>query len=636
MIIADIGKKLPYIFVVVVLLIGIGISFAAFTLVKRWEGQKLWTEFYQATENRHASLQRQIDSDLQALVSLQAFYRHPERISRAEFSGFTKTLLLQYTSIQAIEWIPRISYARREEFEKAAERNGFPHFQITERTAQGKGIRAGTREEYFPVYFVESYGGDETAPGFDLASDPTIKESLEQSRDTRELVATAPLIAGQKSAGQSGFSGVFWVFAPIYEKGSLTDSVQARRENLRGFASGFFRLGDIVRASLEYLESAGIDFYIYDQSLSNDDRLLYFHQSRTRKKAVSPMSTQELKLFKGIKYTNTLNVAGLAWMVVYMPTPEFVATRQSWQPQYVLSVGLVLTGLMVSYLWFNIRRAEELSKLNIQLLNEIAERKSAEEALNEYRIHLEDLVSERTAELSRVNERLQQDIAERKKITEKLRQSEERFRRIFEDGPLGMVISDQHYSVLKVNKALAEMLGYSEQELSERNIEDMTYPEDVEKSVKLSRQVLKGKIPLFSMEKRYVKKSGEILWVNLTATTIRDGEGNVLYAMGMVDDISKRKVAEQEKELLISQLQDALANIKTLKGLIPICAWCKKIRDDKGYWKKVETYIEEHSDASFTAGICPKCLHKEDPGTYEEVFGDEKEPGASKMEPERN
>lgn len=614
----------------VVLLIGIGISIAAFTLVKRWEGQKLWTEFYQATENRHASLQRQIDSDLQALVSLQAFYRHPERISRADFSGFTKALLLQYTSIQAIEWIPRIPYHQRGEFEKAAEKNGFPHFQITEPTAQGRVIRAATREEYFPVYFVEPYGSDQTTPGFDLASDPTIKESLEQSRDTRELVATAPLLAGQKSVGKPGFRGAFWVFAPIYEKDALTDSVQSRRENLRGFASGFFRLGNIVRASLEYLESAGIDFYIYDQSPSEDDRFLYFHQSRTRKKDISPMSTQEVKSFKGIKYTNTVNVAGRAWMVVYMPTSEFVAARQSWQPQYVLSVGVVLTGLLVSYLWFSIRRAEELSKLNVQLLNEIAERKSAEEALNEYRIHLEDLVSERTAELSRVNERLQQDIAERKKITEKLRQSEERFRRIFEDGPLGMVISDQHYSVLKVNKALAGMLGYSEQELLERNIEDMTYPEDVEKSVKLSRQVLKGKIPLFSIEKRYIKKSGENLWVNLTATTIRDEEGNVLYAMGMVEDISKRKIAEQEKELLISQLQDALANIKTLKGLIPICAWCKKIRDDKGYWKKVETYLEEHSDASFTAGICPKCLHKEDPGTYEEVFGHEKESESSK------
>lgn len=500
MITAEIKKKLPYVFVVTVLLIGIAISIAAFTLVKRWEGQKLWMEFYQATENRHASLQRQIDSDLQALVSLQAFFRNAERISRAEFSGFTKALLVQHTSIQAIEWIPRIPYSQREEFENAAKKYDFPHFEITERSDQGKVMRAGTRKEYFPVYFVEPYGSNEIAPGFDLASNPTIKESLEQSRDMRALVATAPLIAGERSVGQRGFSGVFWVFAPIYEKDALTDSVQSRLENLRGFVSGFFRLGDIVRASLEYLESAGIDFYIYEQSAEKNDRFLYFHQSRTRKRTISPMSDQELKSFKGIKYANTLNVAGRAWMVVYLPTEEFVARRQSWQPQYVLSVGLVLTGLLVSYLWFNIRRAEELSKLNVLLLNEIAERKSAEEALNEYRIHLEDLVSERTAELSRVNERLQQDIAERKKITE--------------------------------------------------------------------------------------------------------------------------------------ELQNALANIKTLKGLIPICAWCKKIRDDKGYWKKVETYLEEHSDASFTAGICPKCLHKEDPVTYEEVFRNEKEPGVSRREQE--
>jgi PAS domain S-box-containing protein len=332
------------------------------------------------------------------------------------------------------------------------------------------------------------------------------------------------------------------------------------------------------------------------------------------------MTNEEMRAFKGIKYSNTLNVAGRTWMVVYIPTPEFLEARQSWQPLYVLSVGLVLTGLFVSYLWFNIRRAEELSRLNIQLLDEITERKSAEEALNEYRAHLEDLVSERTAELSRVNERLEQDIAERKRITEKLRESEERFRRIFEDGPLGMMISDLHSSTLKVNKAFCEMLGYSEQELLERNIEDITYPEDVERSVKLSKQVLRGKIPLFSIEKRYVKKTGELLWVNFTATTIRDNEGNVLYAMGMAEDISERKAAEQERELLIIQLQDALANIKTLKGLLPMCAWCKKIRDDKGYWKRVETYIREHSDASFTHGICPECLKKVDPETYDEKF----------------
>jgi hypothetical protein len=72
----------------------------------------------------------------------------------------------------------------------------------------------------------------------------------------------------------------------------------------------------------------------------------------------------------------------------------------------------------------------------------------------------------------------------------------------------------------------------------------------------------------------------------------------------------ERKALEKEREKLITELQDALANIKTLRGLLPICAWCKKIRDEKGYWKRVEDYIEEHSEALFTHGICDECLQK--------------------------
>lgn len=67
---------------------------------------------------------------------------------------------------------------------------------------------------------------------------------------------------------------------------------------------------------------------------------------------------------------------------------------------------------------------------------------------------------------------------------------------------------------------------------------------------------------------------------------------------------------EAEREQLIAELQDALAKVKTLSGLLPICAWCKKIRNDGGYWQAVEQYISEHSDADFTHGICPDCLEK--------------------------
>jgi len=70
------------------------------------------------------------------------------------------------------------------------------------------------------------------------------------------------------------------------------------------------------------------------------------------------------------------------------------------------------------------------------------------------------------------------------------------------------------------------------------------------------------------------------------------------------------KRAEEERERLIRELQDALENIKTLRGLLPICSSCKKIRDDHGYWNQLETYIVAHTDAEFTHGLCPECIRK--------------------------
>ena len=72
----------------------------------------------------------------------------------------------------------------------------------------------------------------------------------------------------------------------------------------------------------------------------------------------------------------------------------------------------------------------------------------------------------------------------------------------------------------------------------------------------------------------------------------------------------ERKLAALERDRLIAELQEALANIKTLSGLVPICAGCKKIRDDKGYWSQVEIYVAKHSGARFSHGICPECAHK--------------------------
>ena len=103
--------------------------------------------------------------------------------------------------------------------------------------------------------------------------------------------------------------------------------------------------------------------------------------------------------------------------------------------------------------------------------------------------------------------------------------------------------------------------------------------------------------------------SGE-MHVEIIASPLRNSKGDIIAGIEAVRDITDRKKIEAEREMLVRELKETLAKVKVLSGMLPICAWCKKVRDDKGYWKKVETYIEEYSDASFTHGICPECIER--------------------------
>ena len=87
-------------------------------------------------------------------------------------------------------------------------------------------------------------------------------------------------------------------------------------------------------------------------------------------------------------------------------------------------------------------------------------------------------------------------------------------------------------------------------------------------------------------------------------------DGKPLRVIGTHSDISNRKKAEIERERLITKLKVASAEIKALSGLLPICSICKKVRDDKGYWRQIEAYIEEHSEVDFSHSICPECVKK--------------------------
>jgi|GEM_PF-1669853 len=101
--------------------------------------------------------------------------------------------------------------------------------------------------------------------------------------------------------------------------------------------------------------------------------------------------------------------------------------------------------------------------------------------------------------------------------------------------------------------------------------------------------------------------NGNTRWLSWTNRAIVDASENFREFQSVGRDITIQKQAESDREKLILELKQALKDINTLKGLIPICANCKKIRDDKGYWNRIESYIESHSEAMFSHGICPDC-----------------------------
>jgi len=105
-------------------------------------------------------------------------------------------------------------------------------------------------------------------------------------------------------------------------------------------------------------------------------------------------------------------------------------------------------------------------------------------------------------------------------------------------------------------------------------------------------------------------KSGRIIPVSVIVSPIRSSTGEIIGASAIARDIRREKQADLERQRLIDMLTAKANEVHRLTGLLPICAACKSIRDDKGYWQNVESYVAEHSDAVFTHGLCPECIRK--------------------------
>ncbi len=183
---------------------------------------------------------------------------------------------------------------------------------------------------------------------------------------------------------------------------------------------------------------------------------------------------------------------------------------------------------------------------------------------------------------------------------------EAHYKNLMERANDGVLVVNMERRITDANEQACRGFGYTLDELRTMHIEEL-HPADTRPEVIAQFESLR-RTGSARFEVLNIRKDGSLVPNEISERFVSVGGDE--YVLKFVRDISERKHAEHEREQLVNELQTALAQVKTLGGLIPICSSCKKIRDDKGYWNVLEAYLIEHSDAQFTHGICPDCRQK--------------------------
>lgn len=218
----------------------------------------------------------------------------------------------------------------------------------------------------------------------------------------------------------------------------------------------------------------------------------------------------------------------------------------------------------------------------------------------------------RAGDLAQAMQRVRVEIAERKRTEDALRKSEHLLRESQRIASLGSYVLDVPTGSWRSSDVLDTVFGIDQAYV--RSVEGwaaLIHPDDRAMMVDFLQDEVLGQERPFDKEYRIVRHDDQSeRWVHGLGELECDAEGRPLTMHGTIQDITERKEAQLQRETLMASLQEALASVKTLSGLLPICAGCKKIRDEQGSWSQVEVYVARRTDAQFSHGMCPDCLRK--------------------------
>lgn len=600
--------------VAVPMLVLFALLVAAFVTASKWERKESLTEFDSLASQLSEQLRVRLESQEAVLAQISALFTYQQSdVSQEDFHNFVKVTLDKYPMIYALEWVPKISHARRDSF-IAEMQSEFPGFYIKQPGENNQWQAVKDRSYYFPLTYIEPANTQtQRTIGFDLASMDNRKITLLQAFKQDRAVVTSPIKLYLSSGRQMGLLLMYPVHGHRYD--GVVQTVLVSKDF---FGALFSRSQSLLNVRLIEKESQAV---VYAAMADQSSDVMFSRDFR----------------FGDKHYRLDLS-----------PSARYYAEHRGWQSWSMLAVGIFCTGLVGAILLmgtgYTARMVAQVNEKTLALKESAARFQEITDTLGEgiYVTDMSGVITFINPEALRLLDwrkrdllgksahtlfhykktdhshyaehecllcnvmnsgqavktsdevlwrrdgqpihidvtsvpiiRDQQvcgavvvfhDISSRKKTESALRASEKSFREIMEFAPIGMAIVSLEGRFTKVNQALCEIVGYSNDDLVATTFQEITHADDLAKDLEYVQQLLDGKINAYQMEKRYIRHDKAVVWVQLSVSIFRDEENASQYFIAQIEDITARK--HQYDEVTQEAYFDALTGLPNRRMLL--------------------------------------------------------------------
>ena len=464
--------------------------------VSRWDTQRLEADFLRDASNITNTVTLRMQAHLDALDAAHGLYFASEHITRDEFSRFAAPWLKKLPSMQAIGFHQHVLREELPAYEASVRAEGYPSYRVFDRpnSTPPRG------REMFAMRYIEPARGNVDALGVNVLSIPAAQVAIEATRRLDRPVATAAFRLTQDPTSDQ--AGVV-LYRAVY-RGSPT-TPEARQAATLGLVFVTLRMDDALRSLMQ-----GASAYLSVCLLDEDP-------AAPRRRLAGPPGCERPSTGSGgLRQEARLPFAERQWTVRVTARPGVQADPGVWNAWLFSIVGLFATSMLGALLL----------------------------TMTGHTRRVEGAVRDRTAEL-------ETEMRERQVTEAALRESEQRFRSIFNTVPIGVVYTDLQGRVRQPNPAYCRLTGYSHEELVQMSVRQYSHADDHPADEEFFGRLVRGEIPMYRRHKRYVTKDGRTVWVNESVALLRDANGTPHRTVGVVEDITEHlrlREAEQARE----------------------------------------------------------------------------------------